>query len=135
MGRREEMMVQQAVAQASSVKHDAARDIAIAARNVCKTFAVRGGEVRALDRVRFSVRRGEFVSVLGPSGCGKSTLLRIIAGLIRCDADGEVEVLGRPRLGVSDDTAVVFQTHNMLPWLTVEHNLRLAAEVRKLPQA
>lgn len=129
-------MAAPAVAQAIPVKRNsAADDIAIAIRDVAKTFAVRDGEVRALERVRFSVRRGEFVSVLGPSGCGKSTLLRIVAGLVACDGGGVVEVLGRPRVGVADDTAVVFQTHNMLPWLTVERNLRLAAEVRKLPQA
>ena len=112
-----------------------AEDIAIAVRDVAKTFVGRGDEVRALERVDFSVRRGEFVSVLGPSGCGKSTLLRIIAGLTGCDPGGSVEVMGRPRVRVADDTAVVFQTHNMLPWLTVERNLRLAAEVRKLPRA
>ena len=136
MGRREEMMADSAVVQAPRVEGKSApEDIAIAARNVAKTFSVRGGDVRALERVHFSVRRGEFVSVLGPSGCGKSTLLRIIAGLIRSDPGGSVDVLGRPRVAVSEDTAVVFQTHNMLPWLTVERNLRLAAEVRKLPQA
>ena len=129
-------IVEHAVAQSRLVKRGAdADDVAIAVRDVAKRFAVRGDEVRALERVRFSVLRGEFVSVLGPSGCGKSTLLRIIAGLIRCDPGGDVEVFGRPRVGVADDTAVVFQSHNMLPWLTVERNLRLAAEVRRMPTA
>jgi len=129
-------IVEHAVAQSRLVKRGAdADDVAIAVRDVAKTFAVRGDEVRALERVRFSVLRGEFVSVLGPSGCGKSTLLRIIAGLIRCDPGGDVEVFGCPRVGVADDTAVVFQSHNMLPWLTVERNLRLAAEVRRMPAA
>jgi NitT/TauT family transport system ATP-binding protein len=129
-------IVEHAVAHSRLVKHGAdADDVAIAVRDVAKTFAVRGDEVRALERVRFSVLRGEFVSVLGPSGCGKSTLLRIIAGLIRCDPGGDVEVFGRPRVVVADDTAVVFQSHNMLPWLTVERNLRLAAEVRRMPAA
>ena len=128
--------VEHAVAESLLVKPSAdAGDVAIAVRDVAKTFAVRDDEVRALERVRFSVLRGEFVSVLGPSGCGKSTLLRIIAGLIRCDPGGDVEVFGRPRVGVADDTAVVFQSHNMLPWLTVERNLRLAAEVRRMPAA
>jgi NitT/TauT family transport system ATP-binding protein len=129
-------IVEHAVGKSRLVKRATdAHDVAIAVRDVAKTFAVRGDEVRALERVRFSVLRGEFVSVLGPSGCGKSTLLRIIAGLIRCDPGGDVEVFGRPRVGVADDTAVVFQSHNMLPWLTVERNLRLAAEVRRMPAA
>jgi NitT/TauT family transport system ATP-binding protein len=129
-------IVEHAVAESALVKPGAvAADVAITVRDVAKTFAVRGDEVRALERVRFSVLGGEFVSVLGPSGCGKSTLLRIIAGLIRCDPGGDVEVFGRRRVGVADDTAVVFQSHNMLPWLTVEGNLRLAAEVRRMPAA
>lgn len=106
---------------------------AIAVRGVAKTFAARG-QVRALEQVDFRVRRGEFVSILGPSGCGKSTLLRIIAGLIAPDTGGEVQVLGQPQEAVSCDVGVVFQTHNMLPWETVEANIRLAAEVRGLPQ-
>jgi NitT/TauT family transport system ATP-binding protein len=101
---------------------------------VGKTFA--GAKaLRALDRVDFEVQQGEFVSVLGPSGCGKSTLLRIIAGLIAADEGGTVEVQGRRQTAPSDEVGVVFQTHNMLPWLSVEKNLRLAAEVRRLPEA
>lgn len=99
-----------------------------------KTFA---GErhVRALDEVSFEVPRGQFVSVLGPSGCGKSTLLRIVAGLLRADEGGSVQVLGREQTGPSMDVGVVFQTYNLLPWLTVEKNIRLAAEVQGFARA
>src|SRR4051812_47054112 len=48
-----------------------------------KTFESRAGAVRAIDRIDFDVRPGEFISVLGPSGCGKTTLLRMIGGLER----------------------------------------------------
>jgi NitT/TauT family transport system ATP-binding protein len=106
---------------------------AISVRGVAKTFDARQG-VRALEQVDFSVPRGEFVSILGPSGCGKSTLLRMVAGLIQPDAGGDVRVLGHSQTQMSDDVGVVFQTHNMLPWETVEANIRLAAEVRKLPK-
>ena len=108
-------------------------EIAVQAIGVAKTFDARGS-VRALDEVDFTVRRGEFVSILGPSGCGKSTLLRIVAGLVQPDAGGTLNVLGQPQTQVSDEVGVVFQTHNMLPWDTVEANIRLAAEVRKLPK-
>jgi NitT/TauT family transport system ATP-binding protein len=93
-------------------------------REVAKTFA---GGVKALDGVSFEVRSQEFVSVLGPSGCGKSTLLRIIGGLYPADAGGTVEVNG--------DLGLVFQTHNMLPWLSTEANIRLAAEIRGMAPA
>lgn len=104
---------------------------AIHLHGVQKTF---GGErgVRALQGISFDVPQGEFVAVLGPSGCGKSTLLRIIAGLIDADAGARVEVMGHSQTQPSEDIGVVFQTHNMLPWLTVEKNIRLAAEVRGL---
>ena len=88
--------------------------------------------MRAVDNVTFEVARGEFVSVLGPSGCGKSTLLRIVAGLIAADAGSAIEVLGRAQVAPSEEIGVVFQTHNLLPWLTVESNIRLAAEVQGL---
>ncbi len=91
--------------------------------------------MRALGPLTIDIPSGQFVAVLGPSGCGKSTLLRIVAGLVPPDPGGVVEVLGRPQKTPSDDVGVVFQTHNMLPWLTVDANIRLAAEVRGLPGA
>jgi NitT/TauT family transport system ATP-binding protein len=97
---------------------------AISLRAIAKTF---DGEVKALEDISFDVRRHEFVSVLGPSGCGKSTLLRIIGGLYPADPGGTVEVRG--------DFGLVFQTHNMLPWLSTEANIRLAAEVRGMARA
>jgi NitT/TauT family transport system ATP-binding protein len=108
---------------------------AIAVRGVAKTFSgstLGEAKVLALKAVTFEVPQGQFISVLGPSGCGKSTLLRIVAGLVNADEGGTVEVMGHPQSAPSDDVGVVFQTHNLLPWLTVEKNLRLAAEVRRM---
>jgi NitT/TauT family transport system ATP-binding protein len=107
---------------------------AIAVAGVAKTFGGATG-MRALGAVDFTVPHGQFLSILGPSGCGKSTLLRIIAGLTAADPGGIVSMSGRVQRGVSDDVGVVFQTHNMLPWQTVEANIRLAAEVRGMPRA
>jgi NitT/TauT family transport system ATP-binding protein len=111
-----------------------ASEAAIRAVGVAKTFAGRN-EVHALDNITFDVARGEFVSIIGPSGCGKSTLLRIVAGLIQPDAGGTVEVFGHPQTAPSNDVGVVFQTYNLLPWLTVEANMRLAAEVQGIDAA
>ena len=49
--------------------------------NISKIYQAKNGEVVAIKDVNFSVKEGEFVSIIGPSGCGKSTLLSIIAGL------------------------------------------------------
>jgi sulfonate transport system ATP-binding protein len=64
------------------------------------------------------VTRGETVAVLGPSGCGKSTLLRCIAGLER-PTSGTARADG--------DVGYVFQEPRLLPWLSVERNVRFAA--------
>ena len=106
--------------------------VAISVSAASKTF---GDGTRALEGISFEIPRAQFVSVLGPSGCGKSTLLRMIGGLYTPDAGGKIDVLGRRQLNPSPDVGIVFQTHNMLPWLTVEANIRLAAEVRGIPQA
>ncbi len=98
--------------------------------DVCKAF----GGVRVLDSVTFDAGPGDFVALLGPSGCGKSTLLRIIAGLVPADT-GRVEVLGRAQTEPSPEVSVVFQTANLLPWLTVEANIRLAAQIQKMDRA
>ena len=79
-----------------------------------------GGRVDVLDDISFSVARGEVAALIGPSGCGKTTLLRIIVGLDD-DFDGTVRLPAHGRLGV------VFQEPRLLPWRTVEENVRLAA--------
>ena len=61
-------------------------------RSLSKHFAVgggllgRGGVVRAVDDVSFSVAKGEVLGIVGESGCGKSTTARLVVGLIEPDA-------------------------------------------------
>jgi NitT/TauT family transport system ATP-binding protein len=76
----------------------------------------------ALTDVSFTVRAGEFVTVVGPSGCGKSTLLRIASGL-ETNTGGAVDV-NRRSLGY------VFQDATLLPWRTVRRNIELLAELQ-----
>jgi NitT/TauT family transport system ATP-binding protein len=116
----------------SGAESAAVRQTAVSVRSVSKTF---DGGVLALDGVNFEVPEKQFISVLGPSGCGKSTLLRILGGLFSPDSGGEVRILGRLSTGPSPDVGIVFQTHNLLPWLTLEANIRLAAEVQRIPPA
>ena len=91
---------------------------------VSKRFA---NDVLALDGVGFSVASGEFVSLVGPSGCGKSTILRLAAGLTE-PTRGTIKWEGaRPRLGF------VFQDAALMPWASVEKNVRLPLELLRMP--
>jgi ABC-type nitrate/sulfonate/bicarbonate transport system ATPase subunit len=86
-----------------------------------KSFtAATGGRLEVLRDVAFSLQRSEVGAVVGPSGCGKTTLLRIIAGL-DTDFEGTVRRPTPGRLGM------VFQEPRLLPWRTVEENVRLVA--------
>jgi NitT/TauT family transport system ATP-binding protein len=73
-----------------------------------------------LGKLAFSLGSGEVAALVGPSGCGKTTLLRIIAGLDR-------EFGGRVSLPAHGTLGMVFQEPRLLPWRSVEHNVRLAA--------
>ncbi|MGF6569102.1 sulfonate transport system ATP-binding protein [Paraburkholderia sp. GAS333] len=83
-----------------------------------------------LDRVNFTLARGQIVSLVGPSGCGKSTLLRVLAGLDR-DFDGEVVLDGQIRRGPSPRVGVIFQEPRLLPWLNVADNVAFSAGPRQ----
>ena len=96
---------------------------AVSLRGVEKHF----GDLHVLSDVSLDVPAGEFLSVIGVSGCGKSTLLRIIGGLDTQSA-GEVLVNGEPVKKPTRRTGFVFQDHRLLPWLTVEENIRLGLD-------
>jgi NitT/TauT family transport system ATP-binding protein len=88
--------------------------------------------VRALAHFDIEVREGEFLSIVGPSGCGKSTFLNVLLGLLRPDT-GDVTVDGRRICGPGTDRAMVFQEFGLLPWRTVESNVELGLELKRLP--
>ena len=93
---------------------------------ICKRFE----DLPVLSNLSLTLSRGEIVALIGPSGCGKTTLLNIISGLTAPDA-GTVE-------GADGRLSYMFQSARLLPWRTVEENIRLvreeapAGEVRSL---
>jgi NitT/TauT family transport system ATP-binding protein len=97
----------------------------VALRGVGKTFP---NGIVALKGLELAVRAGEFVTLLGPSGCGKSTALRIIAGLAEPSA-GAVEWAGGDRAAhqrrAVRNIGFVFQEPTLMPWATIEANVRL----------
>jgi len=97
--------------------------------NICavsKHFGMGSSQVTVLDKVSFSIGKGEFVSLLGPSGCGKSTLLRVVAGLLDTDA-GSVSINGQSVHEASRNKSIglVPQSPALLPWRTIIDNVRL----------
>lgn len=88
------------------------------------------GTLVALEGFSLDVRNGEFLTVVGPSGCGKSTFLNVVAGLA-FPVSGEVTVFGTPVTGPGRDRAVVFQDYALMPWRTVEANVRFGLEMQK----
>ena len=105
----------------------------IQARDVNLTFRPPNrGPVRALQRFDLEVNEGEFLSILGPSGCGKSTFLNVLLGLLMPDS-GELSVNGRRVTGPGPDRAMVFQEFGLLPWRTVQSNVELGLELKRMP--
>jgi NitT/TauT family transport system ATP-binding protein/sulfonate transport system ATP-binding protein len=103
---------------------------ALLIKDVRKVFVgADGGSVLALDRVSLAVEAGEMVSLIGPSGCGKSTLLRLIAGLDRPSA-GTLQVGDQPITGPGAERGLMFQEHNLFPWLTVRGNIQAGLVAR-----
>tara|TARA_B100000470_G_scaffold218994_1_gene205208 strand:+ start:393 stop:1160 length:768 start_codon:yes stop_codon:yes gene_type:complete len=95
--------------------------IVVQIKNLVKIFSdEKEREHCVLPGISLNVFEGTFLTIVGPSGSGKTTLLNIIAGL-------EEKTSGTVKIGVGTDgsqLAYVFQSARLLPWLTVEENLR-----------
>jgi NitT/TauT family transport system ATP-binding protein len=102
------------------------RRVTVRLSGVGKVFSSGGSSVTALEDVTLTVREGEFVCLLGASGCGKSTLLNIVAGLDR-PTQGTVERVGDP--------SFMFQEAALFPWLSVERNVELPLQLRRVPRS
>ena len=79
--------------------------------------------------VCFTIDKGEFVVIIGHSGCGKTTVLNVLAGLDTATS-GHVFMDNREIAGPSLERGVVFQSHALMPWLTVRKNIAFAVVSR-----
>lgn len=103
----------------------------IEVKHLTVNYAEKNREFTALRDVNFTVEEGEFVSVIGASGCGKSTLLSVLEGLYK-QADGEIQISGKPLEGTGKERGVVFQHYSLFPWMTTRKNIAFGiAQVRK----
>jgi len=94
---------------------------------IAKEYAVDHGwgPVTRLEVFRdlsFTIRNGEFVSLIGPSGCGKTTVLNLVAGLDQPSA-GQIYLDGKQVTGPGPDRGTVFQEFALFPWLPVAGNI------------
>ena len=101
--------------------------------HVIKSF----GAFNAVDDAHFSIKQGEFFSLLGPSGCGKTTLLRMIAGF-EFPTSGEIYIDNQPVTGVPANrrpTNMVFQSYAIFPHLNVYDNVAYGLRKLRLDRA
>ena len=117
-------------------------DIVLELQNVTKIFGEGDAQVKALDDVSFSIKRGEFVLIVGSSGSGKSTLLNMI-GLLDKPTSGKVILDGKQTTTLNDGEVsqyrneklgFVFQFANLLPDLTVLENVMLPQQIQRSPE-
>ena len=115
----------------------------IAVTNLVKTYYSQAGETPVLKGLNFTVRQGEFVSIMGPSGSGKSTLMHIL-GVLDVPTSGEYLLTGISTAHMSEDELAqirgeqigfVFQAYNLLPQKTVLDNVTLPAVYAGWPAA
>ena len=79
--------------------------------------------------VSFTIDKGEFVCIIGHSGCGKTTVLNVLAGLDTATS-GNCFMDNREIAGPSLERGVVFQSHALMPWLSVRKNIAFAVVSR-----
>jgi len=113
-------------------------DVVLELQNVSRIFGEGDTQVKALDNVSLSIRRGEFVLIVGSSGSGKSTLLNMI-GLLDKPTSGKVILDGKETTTLNDGQVsqyrneklgFVFQFANLLPDLTVLENVMLPQQIQ-----
>ena len=110
-------------------------------KNVSKIYRMGEVEIRAVDKIEFTIDKGEFVVVVGPSGAGKTTVLNILGGMdtvtsgdVLVDGENIAKYSQRKLTGYRrDDIGFVLQFYNLVPNLTAKENVELALQICKEP--
>ena len=110
-------------------------------QDITKIYKMGEVEIRAADRINFSIRKGEFVVIVGPSGAGKTTVLNILGGMdtatggtLVVDGNDITAYNSKQLTGYRrEDIGFVFQFYNLVPNLTALENVELALQICKDP--
>ncbi|WP_336648566.1 ABC transporter ATP-binding protein [Microbacterium sp. MMO-10] len=108
----------------------------LSVQGLAKTYRTKSGDVPVIADLTFDVQAGEVACIVGPSGIGKTTLLKCLTGLQPITA-GSARIDGKEIDGPPEEMALVFQeyTRSLMPWLTVEKNVRLPLRHLRLSAA
>lgn len=102
-------------------------------QGVTKVYREGRGSLEVLRPIDMSIANGEFVTLIGPSGCGKSTLFNIIAGVDE-PSSGAIAIDGDESGVRAGKTGYMPQQPLLLPWRTIEENIMLGLDVRRVPR-
>jgi putative spermidine/putrescine transport system ATP-binding protein len=86
--------------------------------------------------INLDVYQGELVTLLGPSGCGKTTILRTVGGFLTINS-GDITIDGKSIIDLPPEkrpTAMVFQSYNLWPHMSIYENLAFGLKLRKVPK-
>lgn len=95
------------------------------------------GNGDGVEHIGLKVYEGEILTLLGPSGCGKSTILRTVGGFLDVTS-GDILINGKSIVNLPPEkrpTAMVFQSYNLWPHMTIYENLAYGLKLRKVPAA
>lgn len=101
-------------------------NVKVSVRNLTKNF----GDLKVLDNISFDINEGDFIAVVGPTGSGKTTFLNLLVRLLE-PTSGQILLNSEPVDPKKHNISFVFQEPSIIPWRTVEGNIRYGLEIKK----